>query len=140
MPRGSVTTAHNRLQSRGAQMLSVIKRSKAIKISKLLNCLSPQNCSVAYALSPFLKSLKPTSPLPTPHSLMHSSGAPPGSRGFGVEPSLALGGVPTARPLGSVRDPDGSGLVGVSVAQATLGSGRDPDGPRLRREREGLRG
>jgi len=31
-------------------------------------------------------------------------------------------------------------LVGVSVAQATLGSVRDPDGPRLRREREGLRG
>jgi hypothetical protein len=54
----------------------------------------PLNRSAAYALSLSLKSLKPTSPLPTPHSSTYSSGAPPGSRGFGVEPSPALGGSP----------------------------------------------
>jgi hypothetical protein len=76
VPRGSVTTAHNRLQSRGAQMLSVIKRSKAIKISKLLKLPKPSKLLSRLCPEPSLKSLKPTSPLPTPHSLMHSSRAP----------------------------------------------------------------
>jgi len=91
---------------------------------------NPQNCPSKHLLK-HSKTMPPRrlrpEPLPeapqTQPPLSHTPPThqriPPGSRGFDVEPSPALGGSPPTRPLGSARD---------------------PDGPRLRREREGLRG
>jgi len=120
-------------------MLSVIKRSKAIKISKLLKL--PKPSKLLSRLCPESLPEVPQTHLPSPNPPLIDAfqRGSPGSRGFGVEPSPALGGSPP--PDHWVQQEIQMDRVGgVSVAQATLGSVRDPDGPRLRREREGLRG
>jgi len=75
-------------------MLSVIKRSKAIKISKLLKL--PKPSKLLSRLCPESLPEVPQTHLPSPNPPLIDAfqRGSPGSRGFGVEPSPALGGSP----------------------------------------------